>query len=77
MSQALGDQRRIAQPSLRSAQDPCKRLHCKLWQAWPDKDPKKRGAIAEWYERLDRKLSKDVYGKPLNLKPVLWPCCNR
>jgi DNA-binding transcriptional MocR family regulator len=49
----------------------------KLWQAWPDKDPKKRGAIAEWYEQLDRKLSKDVYGKPLNLKPVLWPCCNR
>jgi hypothetical protein len=34
-------------------------LH-QLWQAWPDKAPKKRGAIALWYEQLDdRKYTKE------------------
>jgi hypothetical protein len=37
----------------------------KLWQKWPDKDPKKLGVIAEWYEQLGGKTAKDVCCKPL------------
>jgi hypothetical protein len=47
-------------------------LH-QLWQAWPaidGIDPKKAGAIAKWYEELDdRKMTRDVVGQSLNLKP--------
>jgi len=40
-----------------------------LWQAWPDEHPEKAGEIAVWYEQLGGKLTKEIYGKPLNLKP--------